>query len=268
MTAAADRIRRFSIATWVGGTLAIAMIALFVLPQVAVNPATGDVYIGDEFGEAEWPWLADDPPELEIVDGVLQGSREGGFLRLSANSDLLMLTGAEGEDQPDGVGVSQQLDDGFDVEADDWDAPGYVGSLYPGGDVLVLPGAQDGLLWFEESLTDWVATVTVVEPTPMGATASGEGNAVLEYTGDALSGRFQHTGSGLFIVAAVTVGDWELLINEADDVDLRASWEPTDRVVFQIESDTGDGAWTIALDTPAADPPATTTPTPTPAPTP
>ena len=56
------------------------------------------------------------------------------------------------------------------------------------------------------------------------------------------------------MVAVVTVGGWDLLVNEFDEVDVRASWEPTDRVVFQVEADTGDGSWTIALDTPAGDP--------------
>ena len=66
-------------------------------------------------------------------------------------------------------------------------------------------------------------------------------------------------------VAAVTVGDWQNLVNAVDAVDVRASWPPTDHVVFQVEADTGDGTWSIELDTPAgATPPSATTPAPTP----
>lgn len=263
-----EPIRRFSFVTWIFGTIAIAVISFLVLPQVSVNTDTGDVYVGDPDDAPDWPWLVDDPQEYEVVDGVLHGTREGGFLRLPANSDMLMITGAEGADEPDFVGVSQQLNDELDVESDDWLSPGFMGSLYADGDVLVLPGTADGLLWFDASLADWTATVTVVEPTPMHGTAEGTGNAVLLYEGEALSGRFRHTGSGLFIVSAVTVGDWNLLLNETDEVDLRVSWPSTDRVVFQIEADTGDGSWSIVLDTPAGETTAEPTPAPTTAPTP
>ncbi|MFC8681836.1 hypothetical protein ACFT30_09960 [Microbacterium ureisolvens] len=263
MTGGAERVRRFSVATWILGTIVVSVIAFFVLPQVAVNPLTGDVYVDDAAPEdGDYPWLADDPQEYEVVDGELRGTAEGGFLRLDANSDMLMFTNPESA-EADWVSVYQQSGVEFDVESDEWEPPGYLGSLYPDGDVLVLPAAEDGLVWFGESLTDWTATVTKPEVVPMGETASGQGSAVLMYEGAALSGRFQHTGSGLFLVAAVTVGGWDSLVNEFDEVDVRASWEPTDRVVFQVDA-TGDGTWTITLDTPAGDPAPTTTPTPTP----
>ncbi|WP_203580904.1 hypothetical protein [Microbacterium hibisci] len=264
MSAGAERIRRFSMVTWLVGTVVVAIIAFLVLPQVAINPVTGDVYVDEVPGDNDWPWLADDPQEYEVVDGVLHGTAEGGFVRLDADSDLLMFTDPDSQGGDDWVPVYQQNGVEFDVESDAWDSPGYLGSLYPDGDVLVLPGDEDGLLWFGATLTDWTAGVTKPEVVPMGETATGQGNAVLMYEGDALSGRFQHTGSGLFLVAAVTVGGWDSLVNEFDEVDVRASWEPTDRVVFQVDADTGDGTWTITLDTPAGDPAPTTTPTPTP----
>ncbi|WP_106815757.1 hypothetical protein [Microbacterium timonense] len=265
--AGVERIRRFSALTWIFGTIIIAVIAFLVFPQVVVNPRTGDVYVGDPAeGEDDWPWLVDDPQEYRIVDGMLRGTAEGGFLRLEGDAEMLMFENAEGVDKADWVSVYQQQGVEFDVDSEAWQYPGYLGSLYADGQVLVLPGAQDGLLWFGPSLTDWTATVTTPEVRPMGETVTGQGNAVLLYEGEALSGRFQHTGSGLFAVSAVTVGGWDLLVNDADDVDVRASWKPTDRVVFQVESDTGDGTWTIALDTPAADPTPTTIPTPTPTP--
>jgi len=264
--AGAERIRRFSLVTWIVGTIVIAAIAFTVLPQVAVNPQTGDVYVGEPGEEGYQPWLADDPQEYEIVDGVIDGTAAGGFLRIDGGSDLLMLENPDGAGEADWVRVFQQQGVEFDVDSEQWQYPAYLGSLYPDSDVLVLPGAEDGLLWFSPSLTDWTARVSTPEVLPMGETATGQGNAVLVYEGEALSGRFQHTGSGLFMVAVVTVGGWDLLVNEFDEVDVRASWEPTDRVVFQVEADTGEGSWTIALDTPAGDPAPSTTPTSAPTP--
>lgn len=264
MNPGAERIRRFSMLVWMIGTLAVASIAFAVFPRIAVNPQTGDVYVGDGGGDyLDYPWFADDPDEYEVVDGVLHGTREGGFLRLPAGDALMMLTTPE--DFPaDYVRAYQQLDTEFDTETDAWEPPGFVASLWPGGELLVMPGTEEGVLWFAESLADWTATVTTPETIPLEGSYSGTGNAVLLYEGDALSGRFQHSGGGLFIVSAVTVGDWESLVNESDDVDVRVSWPPTDRVAIFVESDTGDGEWTITLDTPAGESSPTPDPTGTP----
>ncbi|WP_349425773.1 hypothetical protein [Microbacterium sp. LWS13-1.2] len=264
--AGVERIRRFSLVTWIVGTVAVAVIAFLVLPQVAVDEQTGEVYVGAPGEEAYAPWLADEPEEYEIVDGVLHGTAAGGFLRIDADSALFMVDNPEGEGEADWVRVYQQQGVEFDPDSEEWQYPGYLGSLYPDSDILVLPGDEDGLLWFAPSLTEWTAEVTTPEVLPMGVSAGGQGNAVLMYEGAALSGRFQHTGSGLFMVAVVTVGGWDLLVNEFDEVDVRASWEPTDRVVFQVDADTGDGSWTITLDTPAGDTAPSTTPTSTPTP--
>lgn len=254
MSAGAERIRRFSIGAWVVGVVVISVIATVVMPQIMVDPDTGRVYVDEPAGDdIDYPWLGEGVEELAIVDGKIQGTRDGGYLRLEAGADMMMISAGERDvDTADWVRVYQQLNTETDVESDDWLSPGFLGSLYPDTDVLVLPGDQDGLLWFSAALEEWTATVSTPEVIPMGESYSGEGNAVLLYEGDALSGRFQHTGSGLFIVGAVTVGDWQLLVNEADEVDVRTSWPPTDRVVFQVESDTGDGTWAITLDTPAA----------------
>ncbi len=258
MNAGVERIRRFSIGTWIVGVLVISVIATIVMPEIAVNPDTGEVYIDEPaLDEGDYPWLGD-AQELEVVDGEIQGTREGGYLRFEAGADMMMITADESIEAADWVSVHQQAGTEFDVDAEDWDSPRYIGSLYPRSEVLVLPGATDGLLWFAPALADWTATITTPDVISMGETYAGKGNAVLLYEGDALSGRFQHVGSGLFIVNAVTVGDANLLVNEFDDVDVRASWPPTERVVFQVEADTGDGTWSITLDTPAGAEPDTT----------
>jgi hypothetical protein len=276
VSAGAERIRRFSIGTWIVGVIAISVIATVVMPQIMVDPDTGQVYVDDETpGDLEYPWLDDGVQELAIVDGQIQGTREGGYIRLEGGADMMMISaGEEDVDAADWVRVYQQLNTVMDVESDEWPTPGFLGSLYPDTEVVVLPGKEDGLLWFSPTVADWTATVTIADVIPMGESYSGEGNAVLLYDGDALSGRFQHSGTGLFSVSAVTVGDWQLLVNETDEVDMRTSWPPTDRVVFQVEADTGDGTWSITLDTPATDGSGTTEPTqphpeqPDPAPTP
>lgn len=253
MSAATERIRQFSIGTWVVGVVAISVIATLVIPRIEMNPQTGDVYVGGSAGEVggDYPWDTG-AGELPIVDGVIQGAREGGYIRLDAGADMMMITPDDRSiEAADWVSVYQQLNTELDVESDAWQRPGYLGALYPRTEVLILPGESDGLLWFAPALADWTAEITTPEVLPMTETYSGKGNAVLLYEGDALSGRFQHVDSGLFIVNAITVGGWDNLVNEADDVDVRVSWPPTDRVVFQVEADTGDGTWTIALDTPA-----------------
>ena len=103
-----ERIRRFSVAVWVLGTVVVAVIALVVLPQIAVNPQTGDVYVGTDPEDDYWPWLEEDPQEYEIVDGVLEGTAEGGYLRLDADSEMLMLSNTEGVGEADWVRLYQQ----------------------------------------------------------------------------------------------------------------------------------------------------------------
>lgn len=258
------RIRMFSAVTWAVGTVVVVALAFLTFPSMAINPRTGEVLVGRDAGDADYtyPWDTG-AAELHIVDGEVHGTRAGGYLRLPGGSALLSLTIAGATDDDEWIRVYQQQGTGLDPEASEWEWPGSLGALYPDADVVVLPGSEDGLLWFGESLGDWTVTVTYPEVTPMTGTASGKGNALLEYEGEALSGRFQHIGTGIFLVSAVTVGDWNSLINEVDDVDLRASWDQTDRVVFQVVADTGDGSWTITLDTPAGTEP---DPAPTPAP--
>ncbi|MFD4957973.1 hypothetical protein [Microbacterium sp. NPDC058389] len=256
------RIRLFSAVTWAVGTVVVVALAFLTFPSMAINPRTGELLVGGEGGADDYayPWNTADPAELEIVDGVVHGTRAGGYLRLPGGSPLVTFTAAGATDD-DWVGVYQQRGTGLDPQADDWEWPGYLGALYPDTDVVVLPGTEDGLLWFGESPGDWSATVAYPEATPMTGTASGTGNALLLYEGESLSGRFQHTGTGIFLVGAVTVGDWNSLVNDVDEVDERASWDQSDRVVFQVVADTGDGSWTITLDTPAGTEP---DPAPTP----
>lgn len=258
------RIRAFSAGAWLIGTVAVAIVAWVSFPVIMVDPDTGDVYVDQPNAgyAADYAFAQDDPQELEIVDGVIQGTTEGGYIRLAAGSDLLLLTPDEDDEAvfEDGVPVHQQLDTAIADDPDDREWPEFLGSLWPENPMLVMPGATDGLLWFGEARGEWTAEISTSETVTMGEHAEGAGNAVLLYEGDALSGRFQHFGTGLFIVEAVTVGDAENLFAEYDEVDLRASWAPTDRVAFLIQADTGDGTWAITMDTPAADPTPTTTP--------
>jgi hypothetical protein len=262
MDAALSRIRRFSTVVWAVGTIGLIWFAFATFPTIGVDPRNGQVYVDDRLDllEREQAWLADDPQEFRVEDGVLHGSRQGGFLRLEGGSDLLLLSADRDIDGAEYIAVHQQTGTVFDVESDEWEYPDYLGGLWPDDGLLVMPAAEDGLLWFGPSLADWSVQVTTPPTQPIDGTVSGTGNAVLLYEGPALSGRFQHVGTGLFQVSAVTVGESELLVNEIDDVDVRRSWPPTDRVAFFVEADTGEGSWTITLDTPASDPPASDPP--------
>ena len=262
MDDALARIRSFSMVTWTVGTIVVMILAFVTIPPILSDPRTGALLVGaggDRY-DIERPWLAAHPQEYTIEDGVVHGTRAGGFLRLPGGSAVLMLTPRQ--DVDDGPAVHQQVGVQLDTDADDWAYPGYIGSLWgPSSPVLVMPADVDGLLWFSPSMTDWTIAVSEPEAQPMGESATGSGNAVLIYDGAALSGRFQHTGSGLLQVALVGVGEWESIVNDFDEVDLRASWDPSDRIAFFVESDTGAGTWTITLDSPASDP---VSPSPTP----
>lgn len=242
------------------------LVAVLSFPPLWTD-GRGGVYVGRQGidGRDGYPWQQAYPQEYRIENGVLHGTRQGGYVRLPAGADLMMLT-PHGADVAGGRRVDVYQQDGvqFDVNADDWPYPGYLGSLSTYSDVLVMPGSHDGILWFGASEADWTADVSTPETRPLTSSLSGSGNAVVVYDGPALSGRFQHTGSGIFLVASVTVGDWDSLVNEVNDVDVRASWKPGGRIAFFVEADTGTGSWTITLDTPATDPPASDAPAPPP----
>lgn len=263
MDEALARIRSFSAITWTVGSLVVMIVAFLTVPAVFTNPRTGEVIVGGVGGDVDdRPWLVRDAQEYTVVDGVLHGTRQGGYLRLPGGSNLVMITSRGDINVANGVAIYQQVGTQRDTNADHWEYPGYLGSMYGGNSqTLVMPADRDGLLWFSASQSDWTADVTVPETKPMGQTASGSGDAVLIYDGDALSGRFQHFGSGLMLVSLVGVAEWDSLVSDFDDVDVRASWKPSDRIAFFVEAGTGRGTWTITLDTPASGaPPSGTAP--------
>lgn len=267
MDEALRRIRSFSAVTWTVGSIIVMLLAMVTIPPIFSNPRTGEVLVNPGAGAADEDraWLADHPQELTVDNGVLHGTRRGGYLRLPGGSELKLITPRADVEATGGVSVFQQVGTQRDVDAEDWDYPRFIGILWgPPTSTLVMPSDRDGLLWFGASDSDWTADVTIPATRTIETSASGTGNAVLIYDGAALSGRFQHTGSGLLQVSFVGVGEWKSLVNDVDEVDLRASWEPSDRIAFYVEADTGAGTWTITLDTPAGDAPASPAVTTTP----
>lgn len=236
-----QRIRRFSRGVWVLGTIAIIAIALFTLPQLYLD---GDRIVDGAFYEGPIsPWHQDDPVELAIKDGHVTGDRQGGWIPLRSGSEPLTVRLIEVDDDQY-IRIHQTPDAGTVAT----DSPPHLGSLWDEVDrVHVVPALTDGRLWLRTDAPSWEVAVTPIGATPIrDAEASGAGDAVLSYRGDALSARFTHTGPGFLRVTIVSPGATELAINAVDDVSTRASWDAPGTVLFMIESSAGD--WSVAVD--------------------
>lgn len=242
-TSGVDRIRSFSRVTWTVGTVVVMAIALLTFPQIYQEPG-GAIYVdGGDYPEREYPWYAEDPAELEIVDGVVRGDAGGGFLPFPASSSPMRLTPVR--DLPDLLGVSQSVA----PWTEESDPPSSLGYLYEPDEIAYLvPSTEDGRIWFSTVAPQWEAEVTVVDAEEIsGGSTSGQGDAILQYRGEALSARFQHEGTGIFQVTVAAPGETERAVNEVDDVDARASWDTAGVVLFIIEAPSGDGTWTVTV---------------------
>ncbi|MDJ1114015.1 hypothetical protein [Microbacterium dauci] len=249
MSLADARIRRFSVFTWLGGTAAAVVVAVMTMPFLAINPETGGLLFQDPNEHEYRPWTDPGAAEVVVEDGRIVGSADTGFLDLPSGDEVWVLGPLTGG-QDDNTAVYQQLDRSVGVAED---RPEFLGLLTGTRELVVFPGATDGRLWFSPRLTDWTAPVQLETPTPIeAATVSGEGDALLSYRGDALSGRFVFDGDGFFTVDAITPGVITDLVEGVDEVDARASWGAGEVVVFRVNAD--DGPWTITLDEPASAP--------------
>lgn len=262
MSAAAGRsIRNFSIVTWVVGTIVAIVLAFVLLPNYLINEQTGGIgYFGNDERN---PWSADAPREFERDGAVWHGSGSG-FVRLTADDDEPLELRA---DQLQAfttfrISASSQLE----LPANERELPESLGYLSEVGETtLVVPPGEATELWIQTQ-GDWRFSTKTIETTPIDGTLTGSGNAYLAYRGDALSGRFEHHGSGIFFVTIASVASEERPIIETDDVDQRLSWDAAPLVVFVIQADTGDGEWTVTIDRLADDddtePPPSETPDP------
>lgn len=251
---ALQRIRRFSRATWVIGTVVIGVVAFFVVPGIGL---VGDGIVVDVDGngtERVYPHLADDPAELEFVDGVVTGGRDGGWIPFDADAEPLMIRRPASHDDTDHVGndyitVFHTADEAaFDA---DGEFPASLSALWDSQDVVyATPALTDGRLWFSAIDGTWEVLAEPVETTAVvDGAATGSDDALLSYRGDALSARFTHTGPG-FLRVTVYSPEFEYrgtpAVNDVDEFTTRASWPIPGTVLFMIESSGGE--WSVAVD--------------------
>ncbi|MFD5215087.1 hypothetical protein [Microbacterium sp. NPDC058345] len=242
------RIGVFSRATWGVGALGVMIAAFLVVPQVALVDGALHVDPGNGLGiDRVYPYYEDDPVELELVDGRVSGDERGGWLPFPAGSEPLAFRMTHEHD--DYVNVFQTADAASFALGDD--RPENLDALWDPEDVVyAAPALTDGRLWFSAGTPAWDLAVEPVESTPLveGA-ATGTGDALLSYRGDALSARFAHTGPGFLRVTLYApeledAGD--PAVNDVDDFTTRASWRVPGTVLFRIES-TG-GEWAVDVD--------------------
>lgn len=249
------RIRSFSVLIWIFGC---------VLLFVSALNAFENVGLGDDgfavIGEDDYPWEVENPPVFE-ADGNVYSGDGSGVIRIPL-------------EEHNGEPLAVQLEDGeyvdlFVTSPEDPDRPGDdgfypddVAYMYdPSDEAFVLPTEADLELWVRTE-GEWSFTLAPADVQEItNGYASGKGDQLLIYRGDAVSARFEHAGAGVFFVTVQTPGsDRDQPIIESGEVSERLSWDPADSVFFSIESDAERGVWTVDIDELADDSPQETPP--------
>ena len=257
-SSARRRIRSFSVWVWVWGA-----IVLFI---GALNTYAGVGFGNDGFamlGDGENPWEVENPPLFD-ADGDTYAGEGSGLIQIPLDEHI--------QEPYTATLVAGEYVDLYVTSVDDLGRPdddrGYptrVADLYDVGDqAFVVPTEGDLELWIRTE-GEWEFTLEKSEVVEIeNGFASGKGNALLVYRGDAVSARFVHKGDGIFFVTLQTSnGETDRPIIESGDVDQRISWDPTDTVFVTIEADDGRGVWSVDIDELAADDPVEPEPEPT-----
>lgn len=243
-----QRIRAFSRFTWGLGAAGVMVAAFLVVPQVVVDD--GRVYVGPAAGgrgDRIYPYHEDAPVQLEVADGRLSGDERGGWIPFAADAEPIALSMSR--EHADYINIFQTADES--MLATERHNPGNLDALWEPDDVVyATPALTDGRLWFSAGTTTWDLQVEPLRSTPIAdGAATGSGDAMLSYRGDALSARIAHTGQG-FLRVTVYAPELEYTgdpaVNDVDDFDTRTSWRVPGTVLFKIES-TG-GEWSVDLD--------------------
>lgn len=252
-------IRTFSVLVWIWGAIVLFIGALNTF---------ADIGIGDDgfavIGEDENPWDAENPPVFE-ADGDVYSGAGSGVIRIPLeehNQEPLAVRLDEGEY----VDLFSTAPEDLDAPAADRYYPDTVAYLYdPGSEAFILPVDADLELWVRSD-GDWSFTLTPANVTAMtDGYASGTGDELLVYRGDAVSARFTHKGTGPFYVTIQTAGgESDRPIIDSGEIDERLSWDPADSVFITIESDADRGVWSVDIDELATDDPVEPVPEPTP----
>lgn len=242
------RIRVFSRTTWGVGAVGIMIAALLTVPQVAL--VDGELHVDPGHGlgaDRIYPYHEDHPVKLELVDGRLSGDERGGWLPYPADAGPLAFRMAH--EHADYVNVFQTADAAAFERGEERHEN--LDALWDPEDVVyATPALTDGRLWFSAGTPTWELVAEPVEATPtVAGAATGTGDALLSYRGDALSAKFSHTGAGFLRVTLYAPEfeyDGDPAVNDVDDFTARASWPVPGTVLFRIES-TG-GEWSVDVD--------------------
>lgn len=245
---------------WIVAAIVLVVVGATSAYAFVVNPYTpgGDLYNPN----AGSPWLDDDPLEAVEVEPDEWAADASAVIRIPARDAAVPLraTLTRGDD------VDLYRTDPADLENTEpgerpW--PEYLDYLYGTRDVLIVPTGDDLELWVRSNVAWQLRLEPVEDLVTIDDDYDGRGDAVILYTGDAVSARFTHIGGGVFFVGVYTAYDRDTgAIIESGDVDRRISWAPDSWVVFEIESDADRGAWSIDIEQLVP-----TSPRPTPQPT-
>lgn len=241
-------IARFAGTVWTIGSIVMAIVAFSTFARIGFDPDTGALFEtggGGRYGE--YPWQVDDVPVAESDDGRTYSGDGDAVIRMpTPTTDPLQVTSLREADVRLSQTASGDIDP--DTAADDREWPESVGYPEPDRPTVIFPYEGTLELWVQAD-EPWTLELSELDAEELTDVASGKGNALLVYRGDAVSAMFEFVGEGIFFVTAYSREEGQnSLIIESDPLKERHSWEQSDTVVFQIESDADRGAWSIAVD--------------------
>lgn len=266
-TASGPATRRIGFANgllWIAAALVLVVVGATAAYAFVVNPYTGGGggLLGG--GGAGYPWQVPEPLEADEVETDVWGADASGVVRIpeaDAREPLRVSLESGGD-----IGLHVTAPGDLDAPADDRPWPQYVGYVYGDRSEILVPTGDDLELWVEAEGAWRLRIEPVDDLITVTDDVSGEGDAVLVYRGESLSGTFRHRGEGVFFVDVLTLAERDTgAIIESGAVDERLSWDAGSFVVFVIESDAGRGGWTVSIDQLRG--PGAETPDPTPTPT-
>ena len=268
-TASGIATRRLGLAN--GLLWIVAAIVLVVVGATSAYAFVVGPYVpgGGLYNPNAYPWQDEDPLEAEEVEPGEWAADASGVIRIPA-SDLdapLRATLTRGDE----VDLYRTNPADLTEAGGEQPWPEYFDYLYGDGDALIVPTGDDLELWVRAPGAWQLRLAPVTDLVTIDDDYDGRGNAVILYTGDAVSARFQHIGDGIFFVGVYTAYDRDGgAIIDSGDVNQRISWAPDSWVLFEIESDGNRGAWSIDIEqlapstpSPTSTPPSTPTPQPT-----
>lgn len=254
-TASGAATRRLGVANgllWIVAAIVLVVVGATTAYSFVVSP-----YVGGGLGGVDrYPWEAENPLEAEEAQPGVWSAAASAAIRIPASrfEQPLRASIVGGADN-----VDLYLADPALAATEPNARPRYYSYLYGDRTELLVPSGADLELWVIAGGA-WQLRLEPVDVIMIDDDYDGTGNATVMYTGDAASARFVHVGNGIFFVGIYTAYDRDTgAIIESGAVNQRVSWDPGSWVVFEIESDTDRGAWSIDIEQLAQPDPTSTT---------